>query len=204
MDNIINEESISTGKRLKELIMEKKLTQEQFAEEFNTQTKTVSEWVNNKGVIRKSNLAKIANFFDVDVEYLTCDQLEKRKSLKNASAKEIGEKWADDHNLKQAILDHKQWSRLQDYLEYLGVTIQLIEKDLETDVAINQVLIDKQIITFREVFSFATSYEVEVGIKDRGSVIVSESELKAIIENVNDFIMFKFQRLLKNITDDKT
>ena len=56
-----------TGKYLKSLRNEKKLTQEQLAQVFNVSSRTISRWETGANLPDISLLVEIADFFDVDV-----------------------------------------------------------------------------------------------------------------------------------------
>ena len=75
--NIIKREPISTSIRLSELMKEKKLTCRKLAQDLKVEEKTVQKW-RKGGTIRNSNLTLLAKYFDVDVDYLTCKQVEKK------------------------------------------------------------------------------------------------------------------------------
>lgn len=58
--------------RLKELRKEKKLTQEELASEIGTTKLTVSNWENEKHVIKSDKAQSLADYFGVSVPYLLC------------------------------------------------------------------------------------------------------------------------------------
>lgn len=58
------------GKRLKELRLEKGLTQKRLGEIFNVCNQTISFWENGSREPDLDNLLEIAHYFDVAIEYL--------------------------------------------------------------------------------------------------------------------------------------
>lgn len=58
------------GDRLKELRIERQLTQEQLAKIFNTGKASISHYESNKRMPDANTIEKFAEFFDVSVDYL--------------------------------------------------------------------------------------------------------------------------------------
>ena len=55
---------------LRTLLSEKSLTQKVIAENFNTTQQTVSRWLNGQNEPDITTLIKLADFFEVSVDYL--------------------------------------------------------------------------------------------------------------------------------------
>lgn len=72
--------------RIKELMSEKiedgkkGITQEKLADKIEVDKSNVNKWFNKGVSIRKSNLIRIAEYLDCDIEFLTCKQNYPRKS----------------------------------------------------------------------------------------------------------------------------
>ena len=60
----------SFGQRFKELRQEKNLTQEKLAEEFFLNKSSISRYEQNKQIPETDLLEKIADYFDVSIDYL--------------------------------------------------------------------------------------------------------------------------------------
>lgn len=66
------------GDRIKKLIRREGLTQKEFVDKFNIQfgyndsESTVSQYVNNKRIPEIDKMVKIANFFNVTLDYIMC------------------------------------------------------------------------------------------------------------------------------------
>ena len=56
--------------RLKELRKEKKLTQKELADYLGINEKTISRWENGESNIKPEKAKKLADYFDVSVEYI--------------------------------------------------------------------------------------------------------------------------------------
>ena len=62
----------SFGKRLKELRLEKGLSQKALAEQIGQAQSTINYWENDKEEPTISGLRKLCDFFDVSADYLIC------------------------------------------------------------------------------------------------------------------------------------
>ncbi len=85
--HIYKQENYGQLERIKELMNnyidsngKKGITQEKLAFSIGVDKSNVNKWFNKGVSIRKSNLIKIANILDCDVEFLTCQQNCPRKS----------------------------------------------------------------------------------------------------------------------------
>ena len=65
-------EQDSFGSRLRKLRLSKNLTQEKFAEIFYLNKSSVSKYEKNKNFPENQLLIRIADFFDVSLDYLLC------------------------------------------------------------------------------------------------------------------------------------
>lgn len=61
---------ILIAQRIKDLMKSEKLTQMQLARALGVGQSSVSDWINAKSEPRIENLWKLADFFDVSVDYL--------------------------------------------------------------------------------------------------------------------------------------
>ena len=84
--------------RLKELRKEKGLTQQQLAEKIGTTKLTISNWENEKHIIKTSTAKELAEFFNVNVEYLLGESV-----YKNPIEQILGIKGKDLENDMTAI-----------------------------------------------------------------------------------------------------
>lgn len=65
-------ENNTFGSRLKALRISKRLTQEKFANLFYLNKSSISKYEKDKNLPENQLLIKIANYFDVSVDYLLC------------------------------------------------------------------------------------------------------------------------------------
>ncbi len=72
------------AKRIKSLMNEKGVMQKQLAEELGVSEQTVTNWMRH-GIFPKKNIGKLAQYFDVDVDYILCKQ-QRRKKIKGVDA----------------------------------------------------------------------------------------------------------------------
>lgn len=79
--------------RLKELRKEKGLTQQQLAEKIGTTKLTVSNWENGKHIIKTSTAKKLAEYFNVNVEYLLGESVYKNpiEQILSIQGKDLGD-----------------------------------------------------------------------------------------------------------------
>ena len=74
------------GSFLKELRKERKLTQEQLAEQFHVSNRTVSRWENGNTMPDLSILVELADFYDVDIREIIDG--ERKSEIMNENLKE--------------------------------------------------------------------------------------------------------------------
>jgi transcriptional regulator with XRE-family HTH domain len=94
-----------TGLFLKELRKEKKLTQEQLAEQFNVSDRTVSRWETGANMPDLSILIEIADFYNVDIREIIDG--ERRSENMNSDVKETLVKVADYTNTEKKDKEKK-------------------------------------------------------------------------------------------------
>lgn len=61
---------IIVGKRIRELMKENNLTQCMLADKIGVKQNTISTWINEKKEPNIPNLWRLADYFDVDIDYL--------------------------------------------------------------------------------------------------------------------------------------
>ncbi len=92
--------------RLADLRKNKNISQKNFSEIFNVAQNTVSQWETGKRDPDTATLKKIADFFDVSVDYLLGNDIEEAK-------KEIANAVADDKELYEFWNELKEREDLQ-------------------------------------------------------------------------------------------
>lgn len=74
---------MTLGQKLKTILKEKNMTQEELAEQLDVSRQAVGKWVNDKGIPEVTKLIQISNIFGVSLDYLL-------KEEKNGPAAENG------------------------------------------------------------------------------------------------------------------
>ena len=130
---VLKKEKITTGNRIKNLIKEKGITQEQLAELIKNKNgdsisvQSVSAWVTDKSFPKK-HITALADFFDVDVEYLKCTQVEKRK--KDFSKFDLG---TFQESFDESMLEMKTDKLFIDFLSESGIKTEIINNDITSE-----------------------------------------------------------------------
>ena len=94
---------------LKTLRTERKLTQEQLAEQFNVSNRTISRWETGSNMPDLSMLTEIADFYDVDIREIIEGERksEKMNNNTNNETKEILTKVAQYSSAEKKVLKKK-------------------------------------------------------------------------------------------------
>ena len=61
---------MTLGQKLKALLKESRMTQEDLAEQLEVSRQAVGKWVNDKGIPEVGKLVQISDLFDVSLDYL--------------------------------------------------------------------------------------------------------------------------------------
>ena len=191
--NIIKREPISTSIRLNELMKEKSLSCKKLAQELNFEEKTVQKWKKG-GNIRKSNLQILANYFDVDVEYLLCKQVKRKK-----------EKW-DILEEKQLQEDIDAYYGSAEYL-YNEAIKKLVKQSLGYEINVvghnaiphqSQHIYNGELITTLDYVDTETKISIEN--KYGEEIFISNRKYIEFKQDIIDYIEFKINKL-KNMSD---
>ncbi len=75
---------MTLGQKLKALLKEKSMTQEDLAERLEVSRQAVGKWVNDKGIPEVGKLVQISNLFGVSMDYLLKEDCEKSVSEEKA------------------------------------------------------------------------------------------------------------------------
>lgn len=115
------------GERLKELRKEKKLTQEQLADNFFVNKSSISRYEKNTQVPELEILIKIAEFFDVSVDYLLGRSDNRTTNLYSADINNSTYTIELDKELKKDLTKEE----LDNFIKYLISIDFNVEKALE-------------------------------------------------------------------------
>lgn len=184
---IIKEIKVSFGIRLKQLLKENKMTQEQLAELVGVTPNSVSGWITGKSPLKQNKeliLNTIANEFDVDVDYLICQQLDKRKEKTDFSH-------IDTTKLVEEI---RKIELFEKFFKLSNIDIEYIEEPMG-EPTIDQDIVDGNIVTF----TYCEEYKHSIALTYEGKTkILEQKEYENFIDNILLFTKFSTNQLLAN------
>lgn len=217
LSRVISRKPLSFGIRLKELINESGfVTQKQFVESFavwkskkteygsipDPEEKDISRWI--KGVVKIPNKSKrimFADFFDVDVEYLECTQLEKKKpkkSKKQINQDSIYDKWAtklSPDSIKSSENELKKSEHLIPFLEGLGYMVEFVPEDNEINEHIYEIIRDNEILTIQALSTYETDFSVDITYPNGTTKNLTYGSFEELINRIEKFIQFEFESI---------
>ena len=118
------------GYRLKSLRKNMQLTGEEFGVKMNVSKPTVSLWESDKRTPNAEMLQKIANFFDVSVDYLLIGNPNTKNDsyYYDTEVAEIAEQIKNDPELR-ILLDAKRNLSKQDMKAIINITKSLLQRE---------------------------------------------------------------------------
>ena len=118
------------GSRLKSLRKNMQLTGEEFGVKMNVSKPTVSLWESDKRTPNAEMLQKIANFFDVSVDYLLIGKPNTTNDsyYYDTEVAEIAEQIKNDPELR-ILLDAKRNLSKQDMKAIINITKSLLQRE---------------------------------------------------------------------------
>ncbi|MCM1128175.1 MAG: helix-turn-helix domain-containing protein [Lachnospiraceae bacterium] len=81
---------MTLGQKLKALLKDNSMTQEDLAERLDVSRQAVGKWVNDKGIPEVGKLVQISNLFGVSTDYLLKEDYEEKNVSKEKSVSESG------------------------------------------------------------------------------------------------------------------
>jgi transcriptional regulator with XRE-family HTH domain len=81
---------MTLGQKLKALLKDNSMTQEDLAERLEVSRQAVGKWVNDKGIPEVGKLVQISNLFGVSLDYLLKEDCEEKNILKEQSSSDSG------------------------------------------------------------------------------------------------------------------
>ena len=193
--NVIKREPISTSIRLSELMKEKELTCRKLAQDLNVEEKTVQKW-RKGGTIRKSNLTVLAKYFNVDVDYLTCKQVERKVLNIEQWEKECQEEF----DYYYGTDEYKSDKAFKELLEYSTVHHTVTTETHKTEPVKSQFLSNGELLT---VVSFApTDSKILIEGRDGEKKYLSARKYEEFKNDIIEYIKFRLTNL-KTMTDEE-
>lgn len=81
---------MTLGQKLKALLKDNRMTQEDLAERLDVSRQAVGKWVNDKGIPEVGKLVQISNLFGVSIDYLLKEDCEEKNVSKEKSVSDSG------------------------------------------------------------------------------------------------------------------
>ena len=75
---------MTLGQKLKALLKDNSMTQEDLAERLEVSRQAVGKWVNDKGIPEVGKLVQISNLFGVSMDYLLKEDYEEKNAISNS------------------------------------------------------------------------------------------------------------------------
>lgn len=179
----INEEPVSFGSRLNQLMKEKKIRNEDIAELLGCSKTAVSDWRTGKHTLRRFKedyCLKLSDLFDVDPEYLLCTQLEKRRKRNykqhDHTSSGIGKKWFNSVNGKM-WKDYDSIQAKRKAMKEVNEDEARIEADMNLQSEITDVFGKMGIVIEPEIIgSGSASSEYEILEDEMIKTVIQEEE----------------------------
>ena len=126
-------DTTSIGERIRYLRHERKLTQEELAEQLNVTSQAVSKWENGSGMPDISQIVPLAHVFGVstDVLFGTVDENNDEVERIIKKVEEIGAQLSHNDEEENDSL-YKQWGILEDALKIYPTSTKLLIKSIGT------------------------------------------------------------------------
>lgn len=195
---VVKVETISTGKRLSNLLEEKGLTQEKFAGMIGkngVSVQSVSAWVNDKAKIRKNTLIQIAEILDVDVDYLLCKSITPRANISKAEFSNI----QSEDELVEQLQSIKEFEKLREYLEIIGFKIEdVFGSPQETGDSVQfQFIENGKIYTVEEQLTEPSEMKKVITYPDLSTQEIADSDYYTLLDSIKKYILFQLNSIKK-------
>lgn len=179
----------STGHRIKRLLKESGMNQEELAEKLEVSTQTVSDWVNDK---RKPirNKKALAELFNVDVEYIMCEQPERVKGV---------------HNFEKYNPTNEEKQKIQEYIDLMDAITKLLnikgydifENKFESQNETFQYMVNDYVVTASDdIKSAVLTYNLYC--PDGTTIELTNEQLNSFVNSVLDYIDYCAHKLKDN------
>ena len=200
MIKVIQEESISFGSRLKQLMDEKKVSNGTVAHYVGVSKTAVSDWRTGKHPLtrfKEETLEKLAQEFDVDVEYLKCTQIERRKDQPSSAARKRSAKARLKNQMKRispedqerAAESIRRYQLLKNAIRILsdiGFEIYPAGEDHQHEYEY-QIIQDSTIYTIQQTEEDSSGSDLRVILPDGSESIRSADQIISLYESMQRF-----------------
>ena len=187
---IVKEEHFGTLERINEWIQENKLSQDRFAKLIEVNVSTVRRWNNNGMEIRRSNLQRIAEVMDCDIEYLECTQDYPRRSGRSGGSR---------IKLPALSLVDKYLPKIQDLL---ATTTQRFTYEIDPEETGDYTIEEGSFIQgdtryYYEDHLVGYTGEIfyKISINRSEPIRKSEAEIEAFVKSILKYVSFEIKQL---------
>lgn len=183
--HILKVEKICFKDRLKDLMRREHMSQEKLAEKMNVSKNTVTGWLNDVPLKRnrKEQLNKLGKIFDVDPEYIACEQAEEKNNFTECNSK------IDVDKLGYKV---KSLETMINLLDSIGVKYSSIP--VNGTVERFNIIVDSVQYEVEDVLS--SEYSVELSYKDRHAFL-TDRDFQDFCNNQVDYLMYQVEKLFK-------
>lgn len=171
--NITKEEKVSFAIRLKQLLRENKMTQEQLAELVGVTPNSVSGWITEKSPLKQNKeliLNTIANKFDVDVDYILCKQVEKRGKKSNFN----------NINTTKLVEGLRKIELYEEFLKLANIEVKILSEPIGEPVE-DQEIFEGKIISYTYYEESKESIDLTYEGKTK---VLEKAEYEKFMENI--------------------
>lgn len=215
---ILKADSISTGKRLRELIDAAFPSQNTFLDAFaiwkddhpkyskikTPSAKDLSRWLNDTVRMRPNRIHMFADYFSVDFEYLDCTQLEpkKKKGRGKQTILTSVERWdkeIDTDALVKELMEVEGDLTLIEFLKSMSYLIEFSPRSSEpsSSSSVEQLLINKTIYTIEHTVDTPEAWAITLTYPNGTVQEVTNSELDSLLTGIRKYINFSMESIRK-------
>lgn len=174
-----------THDRLRELLNKKGITQEKLAHDLDVSVITVSKWFNG-GVIRAKNLIKLSQYFNCDLEFLTCKQGAPNKTHKNKIELTRDLLLEEVEAVQKLLSDTKHAFTIHPNFE-TGEYIEVTDYEIKGKYKYKNVYL-------QPVYADELTYCIIT--KTKKEILLNPNELKAFLDSIKKYIAFQINDLV--------
>lgn len=198
LDRLIDERGFKTHKEFIEKFNEWK-DKSSYSNYPDIREKDLSRWIH--GIVKKPNKNKLkmfSDFFGVNIDYLKCKDIRKGRirHLNDESKFRLIES-TQDENLIKSLERENKISALKDYCKHLGFTFCYEPTEIIPETHISEIIEDGKLYTLEITDNLITDAQLSVSFQDGTSVIINDSQLDGLIENIEHYIEFEFSKFFK-------
>lgn len=189
---------ISLASRLMELLEETNRQKKELYTPHNNKN-NITRWcnvdnpVNPDRITNFEGLQEIADLLQVDVDYLLCKQVEKRKSDNRANFAKFNEKF-DTQAISESVALMEFGDSFKHTLQNIGYSFEYVPTSWHEDETEYQTIerLDEShfyLLTLRDTFTTQDEYEVEILKKGKRIAVLSADDFQFFLESAKAHIL---------------